>query len=278
MPIPAALSKEVGAGPLRLPLWGWAIAGVGGVFVARKITGSSPSSTASSAGSSTPETPADAGSDLPAGGILTLGANGAIGVPGGALSPVANQITDNDQWRTAAINALVSANYDALFASSAIGKYLDGDPLTANEQIAISFALTRIGPTPTPPPPVIPIVTPPPATIGPLPPDTFHLKFPPKVVQQSTPAKPKPALPANHLPGEAFVDFANAPNGGTWWLTNWGGVYAMGAPYKGNPIGNRVSKRLGAAPAGQTFTSIDPLDAGYRIHDNRADTGDYSYR
>lgn len=264
-----AFSKEIGAGPLKLPLWGWAIAGVGGVFLARKIGG------LGGAGAST-SAPADTSTsgDLPAGGVLTLGANGAVGVPGGALSPVTSTITDNDQWRVAAISALVGDGYDALLASTAVQKYLDGEVLTTFEKAAISYALTRIGPTPLP---VLPPIGAPTPTPTPTPPTTGPPK--PAPGQQSTPNVPHPALPANHAPGEAFVDFANPTLGkGTWWLTNWGGVYAVGgAPYKGNPIKSRIAKGLGSAPAGQSFVSIEPYGNGYRIHDNRADTGDYTY-
>ncbi len=277
MALPAALSKEVGAGPLKLPLWGWAIAGVGGVLLARKITGGS--SAAASTADTAPAEPAETGTDLPAGGVLTLGANGAIQVPGGALSPVASTITDNDAWRVAAINAMVTRTppFDALFAANAVQKYLDGDRLTTAEQAAISYALTRIGPTPMLVPPSLPITTTPAPT--PTKPPTIA-PGPITIGQQSTPNVPKPSLPANHAPGEAFVDFANPPFGkGTWWLTNWGGVYAVGgAPYKGNPIRSRVAKVLGPGPAGQSFVSIEPFSTGYRIKDNRADTGDYVYR
>lgn len=274
MALPAALSKEVGAGPLKLPLWGWAIAGVGGVLLARKITGGS-----SSAASEPAAEPAPAADplDLPAGGVLTLGANGALQVPGGAFSPVASTITDNDQWRQAAINAMVTRTppYDALFAANAVQKYLDGDRLTTAEQGAISWALTRIGPTPTPVPVSIPIVTTPAPTPKPI-----VAPGPITIGQQNTPNTPKPALPANHAPGEAFVDFANPPFGkGSWWLTNWGGVYAVGgAPYLGNPIRSRIAKVLGPGPVGQSFVSIEPFGRGYRIKDNRSDTGDYVYQ
>lgn len=260
----ATLNKEVGAGPLKLPLWGWAIAGVGGVIVARKIAGHLSASTAAATDTTTADPTISGG-----GGYF--GANGALGVPNGALdTATSSTITDNDAWRIAAINALVTGGYDALLATSAVEKYLTGQQLTTQETGAIDYALTRIGPPPTAVPAPLPIVPPiktPPVT-----------KPPTKVVQQTSPANPKPALAANHLPGEAFVDFCNAPGGGTWWLTNWGGVDAVGgAPYKGAPISNRVANALGAAPSGQTFVSIEPDGAGYLIRDNWPTTGNYAY-
>lgn len=278
MVIPAALSKEVGAGPLKLPLWGWAIAGVGGIYVARKITGAKAAATAATDTSAT-DTSTDTTASLPGGGsVLTVGDNGAVNVPGGALSPATAQITDNDAWRTAAISALVSGGYDALLASDAVEKYLDGDPLTVQEQGAIAYALTRVGPTPLP---VAPSIAKPPATSTTVPaPKPIVGTGPTTIGQQSTPNAAQPALSAGHEPGEAFVGFANNPLGkGTWWLTNWGGVYAVGgAPFKGAPINQRVAKKLGGAPDGQTFVSIAPFGTGYRILDNRTDTGDYTYQ
>lgn len=265
-----ALGKEVGAGPLKLPIWGWLIAGVGGVYVAKKITAKQ----AASAGGSSDTTSADTsttGTGLPGGGALTVGSNGALGVPNGALSPVATTITDNDAWRIAAEQALVAGGYSGLLADSAVAKYLNGAQLTTQEAGAINYVLTRIGPTPTPVPP--PVSAPPKPVPSPSP-----APKPTPSIQQTSPQAPKPALTPNHAPGEAFVDFANVGKG-TVWLTNWGGVYAVGgAPFKGAPIGARVSKQLGPPPAGQSFVSIDPLGAnGYIIHDNRTDTGDYAY-
>jgi len=268
--VETAFGKEVGAGPLKLPLWGWLIAGVGGIYVARKITAHQ----ASSAGGSSDTTSADTsttGTGLPGGGALTLGANGAVQVPGGALSPVAPTIADNDAWRVAAEQALVAGGYNALLADSAVAKYLNGAQLSAQETLAITYALRAIGPTPLPVPPAVSAPVPKVPTV----PTT---KKPTPSIQQTSPQAPKPALPPNHAPGEAFVDFANVGKG-TVWLTNWGGVFAVGgAPFKGAPIGARVSKQLGPPPAGQSFVSIDPLGAsGYIIHDNRPDTGDYAY-
>jgi hypothetical protein len=277
--LPAAFTKEVGAGPLKLPLWGWAIAGVGGVLLARKITGKA--STSGNAANATDTTSATTTDTTANGGLVPIANNGAVSVPGGALSSTAVLITDNDAWRTAAISALVSGGYDALLASDAVEKYLDGDPLTTQEQGAITYALTRIGPTPLP---VAPSVAKPPATSTPSPapktPTPIVGSGPGRLGQQTTPNTPMPALAKNHEPGEAFVDFANPPFGkGTWWLTNWGGVYAVGgAPFKGAPITSRIAKSLGAAPNGQTFVSIEPFGTGYRVHDNRADTGDYTYQ
>lgn len=276
MALPDALNKEVGAGPLKLPLWGWAIAGIGGIYVARKITGGKSTGAANTSATDTTTPPDPTSSD---GGVVSIAPNGAVNVPGGALSPAVSQITDNDAWRTAAISALVAGNYDALLATDAVQKYLDGDALTTQERRAIDYALTRVGPPPLPVPASIAkppaTSTPPPVTKPPI-----VGSGPGRLGQQTTPNTPAPALPKNHAPGEAFVDFANPPLGrGTWWLTNWGGVYAVGgAPYKGAPISSRVAKQLGAPPAGQTFVSIEPYGTGYRIHDNRADTGDYTYQ
>lgn len=265
-PALGVLTKEVGAGPLKLPLGLWAVAGVGGVLLARKIAASqAASSDASTSG---------AGAALPDGGsLLTLGTNGAVAVPGGAIdTTTASTITDNNAWRIAAEAALIANGYDALLAAAAIDNYLNGVVLTTQQQGAVAYAIQRIGPTPEPvPPPIIPVPSPTP-TPTPKPPPTAT------PITQATPYYAKPALAPNHLAGEAFVDFANSPNRGTWWLTNWGGVYAVGgAPYKGSMITYRVAPKLGSAPSGQTAVSISPDGAGYVIADNWPNTGSYAF-
>lgn len=263
MSIGTTLNKEVGAGPLKLPLWGWAIAGVGGVLLARKVNAGFGS--ASSADTSTSDT-----TDPTLGGFV--GPGGALNVPSGAADPVGATITDNNAWRIAAVQALINAGYDAILASSAIEHYLDGVQLTTQEAGAVQYAITRLGPPPEATPP--PIVQPPPTQ----PPPSQGGGSKPPALQQSTPYYPHPALPSNHLAGEAFVDFANSKNRGTWWLTNWGGVYAVGgAPYKGNMITYRVAPKLGSAPSGQTAVSIAPYGDGYVIADNWPNTGSYAF-
>lgn len=226
--VPAALTKEVGAGKFKLPLYLWVLAGAAGLYVARGIR----SRQQAAATDTTDTTDLNAGSDSAFG--AGLGANGAVIVGGGGFdSGTSSTITDNDAWRKAAVNFLVSQNYDALAAARAIDKYLSGDPLgTRANQIMVEAALRRLGPTPEPVP--APIGTPPTPKPPPTPP-------PPKPkpaggIQQDRPlhvvAAPKNA-------SEHFVDFANTQDGrGTWWLTNLGGIYSAGAaPFYGSPIG-----------------------------------------
>lgn len=243
--LPAAVTKEVGVGKFRLPLYLWAVAGVAGVYIARSYRNRQESSATEDDGT------LNAGSDSAFG--AGLGANGAVLVPGGAFdSTTSSTLADNDAWRVAAVNYLVSMHYDALAAARAIDKYLSGDPLgTRANQIMVEAALRRLGPTPEPVP--APIGQPPPVKPPPPPPP---VKQPPAGGAQQQ--KPNHTAPAPRNPAEHFVDFCNNPSGaGTWWLTNLGGVYTAGnARYLGSPIG--------AGERRTNWSAISPAGRGYR--------------
>lgn len=265
--IPAALTKDVGVGKFKFPIWGWALIAVAGYEIAKRAKGSGLfGGGASSTTDTTTATPADTASLLTAG----LGANGAMPVYDGSGNPVgqggfnsgtASSITDNDAWRIAAENYLTSSGYNALAASQAVSDYLNGNALSPVEQMMIEAALRALGPTPTP------VVQGPVITFGPNPPQgtppAAHQPTPtPKPAPKpkpptTTPTTPKPAPPiqqttplfkatlkAQHATNERFVAFVNTQDGhGTWWLTNLGGIYSAGAaPYLGGPLGNGVQQ------------------------------------
>lgn len=245
--VPEVLTKEVGAGKFKFPVIVWAGIGIVGVLIARKA--SSLSIFGGGASSSTPESDTVTDPTIPLGGY---GGNGAVPIVNGAAggsfdSGTASSITDNEQWRTAATNYLVSANYDALAAATAIADYLNGNALTSAERIMVEAALRRIGPTPEPVFPQLPVITPTPIVVKP-PTKPKPTPVPPKTKPPVPTAKPiqqthalyTAKLKAAHASNERFVAFVNLQNGhGTWWLTNLGGIYTAGsAPYLGSPIAN----------------------------------------
>lgn len=242
--IPEALTKEVGAGKYKMPVWMWGVAVVVGVLIARKVK------SAGLFGGAAPDASTSDGTDpssLDALGTATLGLGGAVnvgdGTAGGSFDAgTAGTLTDNDAWRKAADNYLTSAGYDSLAAARAIDAYLGGDPLTPAQAIMVEAALRRLGATPETVPP--PLSVPPP--IVPSPPVKPPTKPKPKPtpvpnravpVQQAKALHGPPKAPANKA--EHFVDYCNAQSGkGTWWLTNLGGVYTSGtATFYGSPIG-----------------------------------------
>lgn len=153
---PRPLARKVG--PFTLAGWGAIIGGGVVLGLVLKRTGLiKPTSPAPDLTSDT-----DAGSgggySTNSGGQVTTISNGAITQPG----PPAG-LADNLAWRKAALTALIGASIDAATADSALAKYLEGQPLTAQEQGIISQALVLVGSPPEGAPSITQIAAPEPA-------------------------------------------------------------------------------------------------------------------
>lgn len=131
------LQRQVGP----LPLWAWLLAvggGVGLAYVGRRsgVLGSSSRSTPA---------PVVVEPDLPA-----SGRSGAIVLPGGTLVDDGGPATPstNDEWRAAALRRLTSEGMGAFAVDQALGRYLQGLPLTAAQRNIVDRSLLVIGPPP----------------------------------------------------------------------------------------------------------------------------------
>jgi len=67
---------------------------------------------------------------------------------------------DNITWQSAAVNWLVARGYDAALANQAIGDYLSGNTLTAQEHAMVNLVVVAIGSPPIAPPPSTTVPTP----------------------------------------------------------------------------------------------------------------------
>jgi hypothetical protein len=75
-------------------------------------------------------------------------------------------------------------------------------------------------------------------------------------------------------PGEVLIGHLNAPGGGCWWFSNYGGVFASGgAPFKGSAINARFGPGYENPP--RLAVSFNPLGSGYQIWSNRGEHYDF---
>lgn len=81
--------------------------------------------------------------DVGGGGGYYYGSGGA-----GSSSVIGQAIATNAQWFTTAMDALTAAGWDSQPAATALGKYLDKQPLTAVEETMVRVALAAAGPPP----------------------------------------------------------------------------------------------------------------------------------
>lgn len=103
---------------------------------------------------------------------------------------------------------------------------------------------------------------------APPPPPAETYPAPPPVV---APAPVCPAAPAPGIPGEVVIKRLDAPGGGCWYITNFGGVYAMaGAPFKGSCVG---ACRTGPGYEDPPRYMVDAanLGSGYQMWSNRGE-------
>lgn len=168
----AALTRKVG--PLPLIVWI-------GAFVAiyyyvhhrtgtKTAAGGAQTDPAGNTGTIDPWTGYVYGTPQDQAGLAAQQGGGATGTTSGTGgSTVAGQYATNDQWANAAINFLVGRSIDPVAANSAIEQYINGQPLTTDQQADVNLAIQAIGAPPQPPQPGTappPIVTPP--TPGPV--------------------------------------------------------------------------------------------------------------
>ncbi len=160
------LSQQVGP----LPLWGWAAAAAGGislgVLIRRRAGGAAPKATTASTGAGGEYIPVVAGT-----ASTGTGGVGTVALGGGGNTTVAQSPTgyeDNTSWQRAALAALVSNGYGPLEAQMALSSYLDGRQPTADQRMAIDFALGTLGLPPSPPT-IIPPEAPAAPDVTPLP-------------------------------------------------------------------------------------------------------------
>jgi hypothetical protein len=136
-------SKKVGP----LPTWGWAVIVIGAYFVYRHI----------SAGRTVAASTADAATDPTAlidGNMLGGSGSASSGLGSTSTASLSDPPT-NQAWGLTAIQALIGgAAYKPGDVTTAITKYLSGDPLSTLQQKIVNDALKN-GPPPTP----VPLVT-----------------------------------------------------------------------------------------------------------------------
>lgn len=98
----------------------------------------------------------------------------------------------------------------------------------------------------------------------------------PAPAPEQVPTPPPPAPPACQppagwpsLPGEVMIKRLDAPGGGCWYFSNFGGVAAVGgAPFKGAAINNRFGPGFEKPPR-YAIDAVN-LGSGYRIISNYA--------
>jgi len=150
----SVLSKKVG--PFSIGVWGALIASglVIGTFLRSRQKAAPAAAT-------------DAPSPDPTGTVTQY--DGAAGVlPGASTEP-----TTNLQWQRKAILALIAQGQDPASVQTAIGKWFNSTPLTAQERAIVSLAISLIGPPPEGAPPIIDAPAAAPSTpTTPLPPGT----------------------------------------------------------------------------------------------------------
>jgi len=105
------------------------------------------------------------------------------------------------------------------------------------------------------------------------------LSAPPASPAETYPAPPPPAAAACSPPswgisGEVTIAHLQAPGGGCWYISNWGGVHASGgAPFKGSCLegGNKCRIGPGYENPPRYITSAANLGAGYQMWSNRGE-------
>lgn len=202
MAVPEILTRELGP----LPVWGWGVAIVGGVGIGIVLNRrrSSPTPVA-------PDTEATfmapSLSAFPSPGAY--GTGGAIGISTGVVptEPSGPTISNNREWRAAALRSLVSQGMDSLAVDQALGRYLEGRSLTTAQQAIVAEALRRHG-LPPDPAPVQPDAAPPADPNAPPPPDPNAIASDPD--------------PRSRAIRHAFIDVLGRdpgpqPRGTYWW-------------------------------------------------------------
>lgn len=162
--LPGNLDRDVGP----LPLYVWIGAGVAGLGLAwywnkRRKAGGADSAPDTADPSAVDGGAAAAGATpfLPTsfvvGGASAGGnATGSSATPTGDTpvpdSSVPASYTSNSAWRSAAIQALNKLGFSAVLVDDALARYLESQPLNANQAQVVQTALQVVGPVPEPVP------------------------------------------------------------------------------------------------------------------------------
>lgn len=172
----ALLTRKLG--PLPVWAYGAIVAGLawGWYFLTSREIDSSPSAFGDDAGN-------DAGSWDEYFGNVPDGSSVGNGTGGDAVTPGSTMPTDNADWFRKAAQHLLALNYEGVSVSTALTKYLSGEPLTLGERALVAQAIARWG---VPPEGVPPQSGPPP----------------------TDPAKPDPTQPPT---GGGSIDPVGAP-------------------------------------------------------------------
>lgn len=166
MELPEIVTKEIGP----LPAWGWAVAGIGGFVLSRKLGGlfggGSEKAPATPAGSPDAGDTGSGATGVPGDGFGGYGYAGGLGGASwttgtsnvGQLSdPV---IQTNDEWRAKVVAALAKQGYAALVVDSALTRYLAGEQLDQTAAAIVDRAISSVGFPPNPPTLVPSVVAP----------------------------------------------------------------------------------------------------------------------
>jgi len=222
-------------GPLPVGVWAAAIlAGIGVAVIVRR-----------NSGGTTAAVVVDEPAGLDVGGVPPQQyGGGQPGMPyGGDGTPAPTnpqRPATNDEWRDLAAVLLIARGYNPLTVVNALGKYLEGVQLDAQEQAIVTAAIAAAGPPPQGAPPV---------TLIPLP----------------TPGQqPAPAPEPGPAPGTAPAPVAPAPAptpvptqyGDNGWTPIVGGVAGLAPALPGN--------YWAIAPDGTTTQVLDtPANRAY---------------
>lgn len=163
--LPGNLDRDVGP----LPLYVWLGAGVAGLGLAWYWNKRRKAGGADSADDTTDPAAVDGGAAAAAatpflptsfvvggGGGTGGNATGSSATPTGD-SPVPDSsapagYTSNGAWRNAAIGALGKLGFSTVLVDDALARYLESQPLTANQAQVVQTALQVVGPAPDPVP------------------------------------------------------------------------------------------------------------------------------
>lgn len=199
-------------GPLPVGAWAVIIGGgiAGGLAIARR--------------NATPAAPA-----------APTGVTGAVGAIDGAAN-VVDIVTDtNDQWERRALRSLIARGVDAVLAQQALGNFLLGFELTAEQAAVIRQALELDGPPPDGAPPIQVVTigsspTPTPTNPTPTPAPAPSSPSTTKAIQpeQTEPAQLNGSLFDLSVVGAGFTNLSNDPAtlGQGWAPNTLGGITA----------------------------------------------------
>lgn len=121
------------------------------------------------------------------------------------------------------------------------------------------------------PPPTLPPALPPVPNPSPVPHDNAPNPVPPSPAPTGCP-QPPAGWPG--VAGETILGRLDAPGGGCWWFSNYGGVANMGgAKLLGSASGYRMGPGYENPP--RYIVGFQPLGRGYRLISNRNENYDF---